>query len=142
MRSALAVLMMAAAFGAQAQVCDLEASITVTFDGKPDFKVVSYITAIPLTEIEKLHVKALKVVDVASKVQDKKSGAHMIEFDETRKCAGVTTKGSGVAGVMVQGVTLHGVNRIVLEYEKQLQATLKEQEDRVPKGKQRAMGRD
>ena len=125
-----------------AQTCDLEGSISVSFDGKPEFRATSVLYGISQAEIDKLHARALKVVDVASKVQDRKSGDYMVEFDETRKCGGVTTKGQGVAGVMVQGVTLHGVNRIAREFEKQMSATTKEQEDRAGKGKRRAFGKD
>jgi len=140
-KNLLSVLALLAA-PAFAQTCDLEGSISVSFEGKPEFRAASVLYGISQAEIDKLHARALKVVDTASKVQDRKSGDYSIEFDETRKCNGTVSKGQGVAGVMVQGVTLHGVNRIVREFEKQLGATTKDQEDRASKGKRRAFGKD
>lgn len=139
------VLLAFCAAPVMAQTCDLEGSMTVTFDGKPDAKVSSVLYGIPQSEVDKLHARALKVVDVASRCQvqggHKSDRDHMIEFDEAWTCNGVKTKGHGVAGVMVYA-TLNCANKVAREFEKQYGATVKDQEDRANKGKKRAFGRD
>ena len=124
-----------------AQTCDLEGTVTVSHNGQVEARFVSSFYRLPTAEADKMHDRALKVVDVASKVQDKR-GQHMVEFDEVRNCNGIKTRGNGVAGVMVQGVTLAGATKVSREFEKQMSESTREQEQRAAKGKHRAFGRD
>jgi hypothetical protein len=89
--------------------CSQTVTVSVSENGKPFSKAGSSLFDVTKAEAEDLSRRGRSIIDEASKVQDK-GGPYTVEINEERACDGAAAR--PVQGVMVQGVTFAGANRI------------------------------
>lgn len=80
--------------------------------------VYSFAPAIPMADVNDNHAKWLKVLDAASKEQDK-GGPYQVELSEFRSCDGGGMVKITDGSVLIQGMTLAGATRVTDEGLKQ-----------------------
>lgn len=124
----------------QAQVCDVTLSSTEYYKGKIDATITGNYYGLSAEDVALVHEQALAIIDAASKEQDKKDGSYTVELSETKACDG--GKPQPTAGVMVQGVTAHGVTKINRAAVKAGDKLAKIGEDRADKGKKKLWGKE
>jgi len=94
---------------------------------------VANVYALPMADVLDNSAKALKVLDVMSKLQDK-GGPYTIETGEVRSCDGKPPEKVAATSVLVKGVTLNGSNRIAREALKQFDLIVARYEARGKRG--------
>ena len=77
--------------------------------------------AIPMADVNDNHAKWLKVLDVASKEQDK-GGPYQVEVSEYRSCDGGGIVKITDGSILIKGMTLAGATRVADEGLKQMAA--------------------
>jgi hypothetical protein len=108
-RILIALLAFAFAPLAAAQVCNVSYSVEVESDGYDVGTNVTTLAGVPIADILDNAEKFKRVIDAASKEQDK-GGTYTATMDETRVCdGGAPTRAQGLE---VRGVTLAGSVRI------------------------------
>lgn len=73
--------------------------------------VYSFMPAIPMADVNDNHAKWLKVLDEASKQQDK-GGPYEVELSEYRTCDGGGTVKISDGSVVIKGMTLAGLTKV------------------------------
>ena len=132
-----AVLAVASSF-ALAQTCDLTYTMdTNTMDDQDVAFASTTLSAVPMVDVLDNHEKQLKVLSVASKQDEsvtKVHGPYKLELSEYRQCDGGAKTKIVDGGVMVQGVTLKGMNKIAREGLKQADLITARYEKRAAHG--------
>lgn len=130
----LAAAVLTASGAVVAQTCDVIYTIeSETADGFDVGSGATTIRALPMADVLDNHAKGLKVIDEASKQQDK-GGPYTIELGEFRACDGDVSVKVADGSILVKGVTLAGSNKISRMALKQADPVIKRYEDRAAKG--------
>lgn len=102
----------AAAPKANPAACDVTYTMeSETADGRDVMNSKLAVYALPYAEVQDNSRKGLRVIDVASRQQDK-GGTYSIELGEYRVCDGGPVEKVAANSILVKGVTLRGANRI------------------------------
>jgi len=119
-----------------AQVCTVTFSTECeTKDGNDCGMAMGTTPAMPMADLLDNAAKFNKVLDVASKVQEK-GGPYTLEMNEYRVCdGGAQVKAQGIE---VRGLTLQGMNAVAREAWKQMDLVIRRYEQRAEKGNKQA----
>jgi hypothetical protein len=132
----LLILAALAAFApfAAAQVCDVTYTAEVETAAGNDVSSSSLtLRGVPIADVLDNSAKALKVLDVLSKQQDK-GGVYTLETGEVRSCDGKPPERIAVTSVQLKGITLHGANVGARAALQQADLIIKRYEQREKKG--------
>lgn len=121
------------------QTCDQTFSMKVTYAGEPvgENKLVYH--GLAKEDVADHSKKGKSVLNVASKNQDK-GGKYAAEFLEEIACKGEPAKAA--VPVVVEGVTIHGMAKILRAGMKVQDELIKKGEKAAKEGKKRAWGKE
>ena len=129
----LALSLFATAAFAQS-VCDVTYTAEVETVAGNDVSSSSLtLRGVPFADVLDNSAKALKVLDVLSKQQDK-GGVYVLETGEVRSCDGKPPERIAVTSVQLKGITLHGANVGARAAMQQADLIIKRYEQREKKG--------
>jgi hypothetical protein len=115
-------------------VCDVTYTAEVeTVAGNDVSSSTLTIRGVPFADVLDNSAKALKVLDVLSKQQDK-GGVYVLETGEVRSCDGKPPERVAATSVQLKGITLHGANVGARAALKQADLIVKRYEQRQAKG--------
>lgn len=89
--------------------------------------------AVPFADVQDNSARALRVLDLLSKEQDK-GGVYKLETGEVRSCDGKPPERVAATSVQLNGITLKGANRGARAALKEADGIVKRYEDREAKG--------
>lgn len=126
---------------AWSQVCDVTYTSDVDFiapDGSSHdaSTTTTVVYGVPMSDVLDNNKKGLKIVDMASRLQDK-GGPYEIETGEVRSCDGKPPERIAATSVLFKGVTLRGMNQITREALRQASDITRRYEDRDKRGDKR-----
>jgi hypothetical protein len=134
MKRVLAIALSLFASAAFAQVCDVTVTADVeTMDGRNVGTMTATSYAVPMADVLDNSARALKVLDVLSKQQDK-GGVYVLETGEVRSCDGKPPERVAATSVLLKGITLKGANMGARAALKESDGITKRYEDRAAKG--------
>lgn len=108
-----------------------------TKDGFDAGLAYTFIPGVPMADVLDNHTKILRVLDQASKEQDK-GGPYNIEMSEYRACDGGQAVKITEGSILIQGATLSGLNRITRVALKQANEITERFEKRAARGDKHA----
>jgi len=130
----LALSLFASAAFAQS-VCDVTYTAEVeTMAGQDVSSASLTLRAVPFADVQDNSARALRVLDLLSKEQDKKDGVYVLETGEVRSCDGKPPERVAATSVQLKGITLKGANRGARAALKEGDGVVKRYEDRAAKG--------
>ena len=129
----LALSMFATAAFAQS-VCDVTYTAEVeTMAGQDVSSSSLTLRAVPFADVQDNSARALRVLDLLSKEQDK-GGVYKLETGEVRSCDGKPPERVAATSVELRGITLKGANRGARAALKEADGVTKRYEDCAAKG--------
>ena len=129
----LALSLFATAAFAQS-VCDVTYTAEVeTMAGQDVSSSSLTLRAVPFADVQDNSARALRVLDLLSKEQDK-GGVYKLETGEVRSCDGKPPERVAATSVELRGITLKGANRGARAALKEADGVTKRYEDRAAKG--------
>ena len=129
----LALSLFATAAFAQT-VCDVTYTAEVeTMAGNDVSSSSLTLRGVPFADVLDNSAKALKVLDILSKQQDK-GGVYVLETGEVRSCDGKPPERIAVTSVQLKGITLHGANVGARAAMQQADLIIKRYEQREKRG--------
>jgi len=130
----LALSLFASAAFAQS-VCDVTYTAEVeTMAGQDVSSSSLTLRAVPFADVQDNSARALRVLDLLSKEQDKKDGVYVLTTGEVRSCDGKPPERVAATSVELRGITLKGANRGARAALKEADGVTKRYEDRAAKG--------
>ena len=133
---ALLALTFAAASFAQAQdTCEMNMSMKMAHKGKDTLTVTSKYEGLTQADAQKINAQGMKVVDEASKGQNKR-GDYTITFDGSNTC-GIT-----VAPLITDGLTHKDIAKVWRQSQKFTESVVQQSEAHVAKGGKGPWGKD
>lgn len=134
MRTLIAIAIALLALPALAQVCDVTYTAEVeTMAGQDVSSSSLTLRAVPLADVLDNSARALRVLDLLSKQQDK-GGAYRLETGEVRSCDGKPPERVAATSVELRGITLKGANLGARAGLKEADGIIKRYEDREKAG--------
>jgi len=101
-------------------VCDITYTTNAeTIDGYDVGSIYIFLPAVPMADVIDNHRRNRKVLDIASREQDR-GGQYNVEFSEYRACEGGASVKITEGGALIAGMTLGGWTRITDETLRQL----------------------
>lgn len=150
MKAAIAVVaaMFAVAVSAQPapkaapKVCDVSYTMeSETADGHDVLNSKILVYGLPWVEVADNSKRGMRVIDLASKVQDQ-GGPYSIELGEVRQCDGGPPERVAANSILVKGVTLAGANKLTRLMIKVTGEITDRYEEKEKKGAKSAWGHD
>ena len=127
--------------GAVYAECTMKLTETIWHDGVQVYTATqTYTNSLTKDETQDISAKGRTILDVASKVSERKTGKYAVEFSEEVGCDGKPAQITSAA--RVEGVTAAGLNQIHRQALKVGGELIKMAEDRVKGCKAKAWGKD